>query len=406
MTIKSTSIFTLSTFCFVFCMMITQSYGQEWEKMNNTIFTRNHGIGFAIDGYGYILTGGSSETDETNFHSRDFHRYDPVTDTWEKLDYDGTSRGYGIGAVWDGLLYFGFGLDNNFGLLNDLWSWDPTTNTFTELPSCPCEGRTHPAFVTMDNKVYVGMGGGSGGNLGDWWQYDIETQVWTQKAGMPGNRHHPYMFVIEDDIYVGSGHRTTWFKYDVETDSWTQIADLDDRVAGTQFSYGGRGYALSGTDNFHDNLATGEFWQYIPEIDSWIELEPHPGQSRWAPSSFIIDGYVYIVSGWTANPSVEEYEVYRYLLAESPTGTEEEWSDFQQSPFDIYPNPATEFINIDYNIDPSKVSSLQIFDASSKMVFEKKEAVQQIELDQFVSGSYWIYMTVGDKRIRKQFVKQ
>lgn len=403
MTIKITNFLKLFSICFLVFAASSSSFGQEWEKLSNTNFTRNHGIGFSIGGYGYVFTGGSSETQNLNFYSRDLHRYDPVVDTWEKLEYDGPLRGYGIGAVWEEVLYFGFGTNPN-GLMNDLWSWDPATNEFTELPSCPCMGRTHPAFVTVNNKVYVGMGGSSIGNLGDWWEYDIETQVWTEKTGMPGNRHHPYMFVIDEDIYVGSGHRTTWYKYNATDDTWTQISDLDDRVAGTQFSYEGKGYALSGTDTNHDNLAEGEFWQYIPESDTWVELTPHPGTSRWAPASFIIDNYVYIVSGWTANPTEEEYEVFRYQLGEAPTGTNE--NEFVITPFEIYPNPAVDFVNINYNISRENVTDVKIFDASSKLVFESKTPVRQIQLDGFPTGSYWIYVTINGKRVKKQFVKQ
>ncbi len=71
----------------------------------------------------------------------------------------------------------------------------------------------------------------------------------------------------------------------------------ESRVAGTQFSHDGYGYILSGDGDDHDYLETGEFWQYNPADDSWSQLPSHPGLSRWAPGSFIIDGKVYLVQG-------------------------------------------------------------------------------------------------------------
>jgi len=61
-------------------------------------------------------------------------------------------------------------------------------------------------------------------------------------------------------------------------------------VAGTQFSYNGFGYVLSGDGDNHGSMNTGEFWAYDPVTDTWDELPPHPEGSRWAPASFIIDG--------------------------------------------------------------------------------------------------------------------
>ncbi len=290
--------------------------GQTWEEVGTTSFQRHHGIGFALNGYGYILTGDDGQSSLT----QTFHRYTPATDTWEQLpDYPGVPRGYGIGDTWDGKLYFGFGYTPS-GEGRDLWEYDPNTDTFTQLPDCPCEGRAHPAFVAHQDKVFVGMGSGVNGNLGDWWVYDINTQVWSQKADLPGaDRHHPYQFAIGDDIYVGSGHEYDWYRYSPSNDTWTQVANLGTlrRVAGAQFSHNGKGYVLSGTDDNHGDMPTGEFWEYDPVTDSWLELPPHPGPSRWAPASFIIDGYVYMFTGQSgANDAI----VYRFDLDElAPT---------------------------------------------------------------------------------------
>ena len=303
-------------FTLLFILGMFLNLNAQWERMSNINFNRNHGIGFSIDGIGYVLTGWESNTVST----KSFHKYDPTTDTWEQMnDYPGIARGYGIGAVYEDKLYFGFGYHENSFTgeardLNDLWVYDPADDSFTELPSCPCTPRSHPAFLVVDGKVYMGTGSAESGDLNDWWSYDIESQEWTRLSNIPGERHHPYMFDIDGEIYVGSGHRVDWYKYDIASDVWEPIADLDDRVAGTQFSYDGRGYVLSGVDNFHDPFATGEFWMYDPQVGVWETLPPHPGGSRWAPASFIVDNYVYIVSGWSFVSQDFDREVWRYNL--------------------------------------------------------------------------------------------
>jgi len=253
-------------------------------------------------------------------NSKNVQEYDPVNDSWTDLgDYPGPARGQGIGQTWNGKGYFGFGFEPSGTKLNDLWEFDPISNTFTQLPSCPGVGRTHPALVILNGKIYTGMGSGTT-NLSDWWEYDITTQVWTQKTSIPIARHHPYQFILNGYVYVGSGHHSSWYKYDPLNDTWTAVASLDTRVAGTQFNYNGKGYALSGVTTGHTFFATGEFYEYDPLIDSWNILNPHPGNSLWAPASFVINNYAYLYTGTTGATGASivgtyNTSMYRYQLS-------------------------------------------------------------------------------------------
>ena len=83
---------------------------------------------------------------------------------------------------------------------------------------------------------------------------------------------------------------------------WITLNDFpsEGRVAGTQFSYNGKGYVLSGDGDDHGPLDSGELWEYDPILDNWIQLTSHPGGARWAPGSFVIDCHVYLTSGYEA----------------------------------------------------------------------------------------------------------
>ena len=62
-------------------------------------------------------------------------------------------------------------------------------------------------MIAINNKIYMGCGSNDNGNLGDWWEYDIMNDVWTQKSDIIGNdRHHPFSFGIGNYAYVGFGH--------------------------------------------------------------------------------------------------------------------------------------------------------------------------------------------------------
>jgi N-acetylneuraminic acid mutarotase len=303
---------------------------QEWEQLNDIPFSgRHHHIPFTFNGKGYALTG----TTEDEEFSREFWEYTPETDTWVQLDdYPGFGRTLGIGDVYDGKFYFGFGNGPiaipSARIYNDLWVYDPADGSFTQLPSCPCEGRGHPAFVAHNGKIFMGGGSGQREDLKDWWIYDIATQEWTQGPDIPGGRrHHPFMFAIGDYIYVGGGHDVNWSRFDPATNSWMGINNLPEgRVAGTQFSYEGKGYILSGHEIDHSDIPVRDhFMEYDPELDEWTRLPPHPETTRWVPASFVINGYVYMFGGTNRFPPTGTWAktAYRYPLGEVMVDTDE-----------------------------------------------------------------------------------
>lgn len=323
------------------CTFASTSSALDWEAAANFPgLGRHHPITFAIDGYGYLATGSTTAGSSV---SDDFFRYDPVANSWEVLpDFPGTDRSYGYGGAFGGKGYLGFGAIGAT-YLNDLWEYDPQTLAWTQLASLPGVGRTHPAFVVTDaGKIFVGMGGGVAGNLRDWWEYDIAGNSWTQKADLPGaQRHHPYYFNIGNIPYAGFGHGAGIFKdiyrFDPVSGLWTRMTDFpsEGRVAGTQFSWNGKGYVASGEGTDHNQFPTGEFWEYDPTLDSWSALTPHPGESRWAPGTFMIDNTVYLMGGLTN--TLLESSMWKYRILD-PAGVSS-GSVSDANPFVLFPNP-------------------------------------------------------------------
>ncbi len=401
--------FTLFIFLF---LSVTILWAQEnWEQVSSLPeeFHTHHSFAFALDGKGYITTG-STDFGLTN----DFYQYDSNTDEWTKLDdFPGGSRSFAIGDTYNGKAYFGFGV-GTFVRYNDLWVFDPATMEWEELASCPCDRRTHPAFVAHQGKVYVGLGGGSSQNLKDWWQYDIATDTWEEKAEFPSSRrHHPYQFALGDYVYVGFGHGASiyneWYRYDPSTDTWTEVAELpaEGRVAGTQFSHGGKGYALSGDGSDHYVMDDGEFWEYDPENDAWTQLPSHPGLSRWAPSSFVLNNQVYLINGQTA-PNGGGYEyistIYRYTLDEPLSSTTLE----NNIAVDVFPNPfeASLQLNVDFSTLEGDDFETKLYTINGQVVYQAKGIVNEIHVPKLTSGMYWVEIISKEQQFRTLVIKK
>jgi N-acetylneuraminic acid mutarotase len=286
---------------------------------------RHHPITVANDQYGYVIAG---QAGFAALNLDDVFRYDPTTDSWDEMEaFPGGGRGYGYGVCEGDDAYVGFG-SNNSGYPTDWWHLNMATGEWTALAEFPGVGRNHPAMVLAGGKVMVGLGSNDTGNLGDWWAYDVAGDNWEQRAAFTaGDRHHPFYFGIDGSAYVGFGHGNTengnltiyrdFHRYDPVSDSWTALGDFpgEARVAGTQFAKDGMGYVLSGDGDNHGPLDYGEFWKYNPTNDTWTEMPAHPGGARWAPGSFVLGCYVYLTAGLEGNSDTFHQDLWRYSLS-------------------------------------------------------------------------------------------
>ena len=314
----------------IFILIMFPIFGtsQSWNQVSNFIEDgRHHPITFANDNYGFVVCGS---------YTNEVFKYDKLNDSWLQLqDFPAVGRGYAYGVAVGNKAYMGLGSTSNGLYPNDWWEYDMDNDSWTQKSSLPTDGRNHPAMIVINNKIYMGCGSNDNGNLGDWWEYDIINDVWSQKTSIIGNdRHHPFYFGIGNYAYVGFGHGSSpvagtnptsyiyndFYRYDPTNDNWIQLSNFpsEARVAGTQFSYNGKGYILSGDGDNHGPLDSGEFWEYNPSNDSWNQLPSHPGGAIWAPGNFVIGCDVYFLLGQNRNTSPGTYpiSVYQYKLSE------------------------------------------------------------------------------------------
>lgn len=299
---------------------------QQWDFVANYDSDgRHHPVTFASDNFGFVLTGQNNSGE----YLSDVLRYDVQSNSWDQLaDFPGGGRGYAYGVSDGTNAYVGFGSINDL-YPTDWWVYSIPNNSWEELQSFPSLGRNHPAMVLSDGKIFVGMGSSDGFNFDDWWAYNILNDTWSQLSNFPfGARHHPFYFSIDKVPYVGFGHGdytnngniqiyNDFYRYDVSSDNWIQLNDFpsEARVAGTQFSYNGKGYIMSGDGDDHGPLDSGELWQYDPLLDSWTQLTSHPGGARWAPGSFVIGCNVYLTSGYKLESDTYFNDLLKFKLS-------------------------------------------------------------------------------------------
>ena len=317
-----TRLFTLTlTVGFLASHLLAQP-GLWTQKPDLPGAARTRATGFAIDGKLYTGSGGGTE----NGNSQDFWAFDVETNTWSQIaDLTGVARAMAMAFSVGGNGYVCGGHDGTSGR-KDLWSYNPATNTWTQKANLPGVSRYMAIAFSIGTKGYVGMGGHVSGQgfsaLNDLWEYDPATNSWAVKASLPTpGRWNAVGFSIGNKGYCSTGmdiqgvrHNDLW-EFDPINNTWTQKANLGGaaRVGASAFSIAGKGYVGMGSVggfNFENDL-----WEYDPATDTWTLKADLGGATRgWAVGMSAADkGFVCtgsLTSELNGPPSTELWAFY------------------------------------------------------------------------------------------------
>lgn len=232
----------------------------------------------------------------------------------QQADFPGGDRVGAFSFSISGKLYVGNGHNPAGNLINDLWEYDPQTDSWSQKAAVPGNARAYGSSFTIGNYGYVGLGD-DGYYADDFWRYDPSINTWTQVANLVGSaRMQASGFSVGNYGYIAggfgpSGYQTTFWQYDPMNDVWIQKSGFTGigRTSAVGFTINGCGYL--GTGWYNNNTHTN-FWKYDPSIDTWTQVAPIPGSGRSDAIAFGISGFGYVGVGQDAanNPLPDFYK--------------------------------------------------------------------------------------------------
>ncbi len=165
---------------------------------------------------------------------------------------------------------------------------------WTNSTNLPSAGRFASAAFAIGDTGYI-IGGISGnGALNDVWTFIPQSNSWTQQANAPGStRLNPVGFELNGFGYYGLGDASfgdsLLYKYSPSTNSWQQVAIPNFTVTNWRamfFTIENDAYFL-----FH---TTNTFARYNSLSDTWEQLQDFPGIARFTGAGFTANGKGYI----------------------------------------------------------------------------------------------------------------
>ena len=212
-------------------------------------------------------------------------------------------------------------------------------------------------------------------------------------------------FVVNNKGYVTTGFGPlATSEYDPVTNMWapkTAFPFLLFSSAG--FSIGNFGYAGTGITNPTTNDKTKQWWQYNPVTDAWTQKTDFGGIERANAIAFSIGQKGYLGTG-------EGADFWEYT-PDSTTAVNE--VSVNSSEFNLYPNPASEILNIKCLMFDIKKIALTIVDLKGNKAFHSAinphasgQTLIKINIRHFSKGVYLISVDNGHQKKTKKFFKE
>lgn len=330
----------------LFSCSLLQVHAQNWLQLNDyPAIGVDDGCSFVIDNKAYCGSG----VDSWFTVRGDFYSFDFTSEQWSNIAPlpQGKNRQYANGFASDSFGYVFGGINGAF--LNDLWRYNPRSDQWVEMSPLPDSGRGGAAVFVVDSMAYI-VGGktDSLSAINTVWAYNMNADRWQRKNNFPfGARWRSSASSNDSLAYLAFGkddnlfYRSELFEYHPQSDSWTKLSD---------FPQGGRNYvkmhwlkgnlfAVAGDDS--SGTFYNQLWSYNQQSSSWKELSPLPAVGRRGGMSFSSNQAFYYTSGLTKNDG-RITETWKYAISTSLA--KQNWKPKLR----LYPNPTKSLVSIDH----------------------------------------------------------
>lgn len=238
-------------------------------------------------------------------------------------------RATACACVCEGKAYVFAGRDANKQYLNDLWQYDPQTDSWTGLGQTPMSGRVNAVITAVGDKLYAGLGYKNSGvyteeaYLRDWWEYTPQSKTWRRLADFPNaNTVATVSFALNGEVYViygfGWGFTREIMHYDIAADTWTKQEDKGGRA---KANFGGRGAWCGGLFYYGTGYNTSnlrDWWSTDITSEQWTQRTSIPGKGRQFSACAATDEQVYLFGGQHFGGDLTGGEIFNTYLRYRP----------------------------------------------------------------------------------------
>ena len=290
-----------------------------WTRKNDLPISMTNAEACTYDGYVYI------------FHSNAVYKYNPVEDTYIKLNNSPLhSNKYHRAVEYEGFIYV---LD-----YNGFFKYDPEGDVWSTLPKPTTYNIRHGSvFVEYEGELYT-FGSANTSGISSAEKYNISNNTWTRIADMPIGTGYWDGVVLDGECHMIGGewnYNNIHLIYNFKTNTYTRKT-----MPNSNFHYSrcevidDEIYVYGGYNNYNHC--------YVYINGEWIKKADVPvGIDMFA--SAVVDGYIYTFGGDNGYPS----RVYQYYTGYEPPSMGETTFYLYEIEGELYKEVEGELVKLD-----------------------------------------------------------
>jgi N-acetylneuraminic acid mutarotase len=240
-------------------------------------------------------------------------------------------------------------------VINEMWQYNDTTDTWTQMTSAPGPGRNNPAFLIINNKIYIGLGADNSAatTYSDFYFFNPDSNTYTQMAGIPLGRSCAANFTLGNTGYIGLG-----------------ITSL--------------------------NAYQNDFYTFNPTANAWTQIDTFGGIPRAHVFNEVVNGIPYVGCGDYAS-GLYKSDNWSYGF---PAGIHDIANNSNLS---CYPSPASGGFTIDMSGYSSGDKQISISDQLGRIVYQTNSSQDKVEITNKLSLG--IYVVSVDQNVRHDYTR-
>lgn len=103
----------------------------------------------------------------------------------QKANFPGVATHEGVGFTINGKGYIVGGTIKYPNWTNEVWEYNPSNDSWIKKSNAPIDGLREPVAFVIGNKAYIGTGMNGTSLINDFWEYDPAIDKWTVKTKFP-----------------------------------------------------------------------------------------------------------------------------------------------------------------------------------------------------------------------------
>jgi hypothetical protein len=279
-----------------------------WTEGPSLAFDRDEPRAATIGDDAYLVGGATSLLEEVDGEllvdpSDALTRFDPRSGKYTELaPMPRPLNHVGVVAYRSDLYVLGgYGRRVASNTSKDFYRYDLVTDTWSRLPDLP-QPRAAMAAGVIGDRLYVAGGARNGVPLDETYAYDFRSGRWTRLANMHSRREHVGEAVLDGKLYVLGGRAPGSLavnaaeRFDPATDGWERLAPMPVPSGGlAAIEEGGKVIAVAG-GNDGAGTVTGAVQEFDPASGEWTRL-PDLRTARHGHGVALLDDMIWVFGG-------------------------------------------------------------------------------------------------------------